>query len=203
MLHIDIQHLVQIVGYPGVAGMIFLESGVPFGFFLPGASLLFTAGLLAGQGFFNPWVLVPLVAAAAIAGDSVGYWFGAKWGVKLFLRPDSRFFRHEHLEKAKEFYDRYGKQAVLLARFVPVVRTFVPIVAGVVRMEYQTFLTYNVLGGITWAAGVTTLGVFLGGVPLVEKYFTAIILTIIFVTCIPIAREYWKAYRSTATQASA
>lgn len=192
-MHLDILHLVQLVGYPGVAGMIFLESGVPFGFFLPGASMLFTAGLLAGQGFFNPWILVPLVAFAAIAGDSVGYWFGARYGVRLFLRPDSRFFKHEHLERAKAFYDAYGKQAVLFARFVPVVRTFVPIVAGVVGMQYRSFITYNILGGLAWAAGVTLLGVFLGNVPFVEKYFTAIILGIIVVTCIPVAREYWKA----------
>jgi membrane-associated protein len=194
-MHLDIQALVQLVGYPGVVGMIFLESGVPFGFFLPGASLLFTAGLLAGQGYFDPWILVPSVTLAAILGDSVGYWFGARWGVKLFLRPDSRFLKHEHLERAKAFYDRYGKQAVFLARFVPVVRTFVPIVAGIVAMEYKTFLTFNVLGGVAWAASITALGVFLGGVPFIEKYFTAIILTIIVVTCIPVAQEYWKTQR--------
>ncbi len=191
-MHIDIRQIVEIAGYPGVATMIFLESGVPFGFFLPGASLLFTAGLLAGQGFFDPWILVPLVAVSAILGDSVGYWFGAKVGVRLFLRPDSRFLKHEYLERAKEFYDKYGKQAVLFARFVPVVRTFVPIVAGIVEMRYSSFLTFNIIGGIAWAAGITALGVFLGNVPFVEKYFTAIILLIIVVTCIPVAREYWK-----------
>lgn len=196
MLHLDIQWLVQAVGYPGVALMIFLESGVPFGFFLPGASLLFTAGLLASRGLFDPWILVPLVAAAAILGDSAGYWFGARFGIRLFLRPDSRFFRHEHLERAKEFYEKYGRQAVLLARFVPIVRTFVPIVAGVVRMRYPLFLSYNVIGGLAWAAGVAVLGYYLGNIPFVERYFSAIILTIIFVTCLPIAWEYWKAYRA-------
>lgn len=195
-MHLDIRALVELVGYPGVAAIIFLESGVPIGFFLPGASLLFTAGLLAGQGFFDPLILIPLVTLAAMLGDSTGYWFGSRYGIKLFLRPDSRFFKHEHLEKAKEFYDKHGRQAVLFARFVPVVRTFVPIVAGIVGMQYRSFLTFNIIGALAWASGVTTLGYFLGGVPFVEKYFTAIVLTIIAVTCIPIAREYWKAYRS-------
>lgn len=195
-MHLDIRALVELVGYPGIAAIIFLESGVPFGFFLPGASLLFTAGLLAGQGYFDPLILIPLVTLAAMFGDSTGYWFGSRWGIKLFLRPDSRFFKHEHLEQAKTFYEKFGKQAVLLARFVPVVRTFVPIVAGVVKMDYRTFLTFNVIGALAWAAGVTTLGVFLGNIPFVEKYFTAIVLTIIAVTCLPIAREYWKARRS-------
>jgi len=195
MPHLDIQALVQTVGYPGITAMVFLESGVPFGFFLPGASLLFTAGLLAAQGLFDPWILIPLVAVAAIAGDSVGYWFGARFGVKLFLRPDSRFLRHEHLERAKDFYDRYGRQAVLFARFVPVVRTFVPIIAGVVRMNYPLFLTYNIIGGVAWAAGVAVLGYFLGNFPFVERYFSGIIFAIIIVTCFPIAWEYWKSYR--------
>lgn len=191
-MHLDLPALVQLVGYPGVAGMVFLESGVPFGFFLPGASLLFTAGLLAGQGLFNPWILIPLVTIAAVLGDNVGYWIGSRYGIKLFLRPDSRFFKHEHLERAKEFYEKYGKQAVFFARFVPVVRTFVPIVAGVVQMNYRVFISYNIIGALTWAAGVTMLGVFLGNIPFVQEYFTAIVLGIIVLTFIPIAREYWK-----------
>jgi membrane-associated protein len=195
-MHLDIQQLVQLVGYPGVVAIVFLESGVPFGFFLPGASMLFTAGLLAGQGFFDPWLLVPLVAVAAALGDSTGYWIGSHWGIKLFLRPDSRFFRHEHLERAKEFYEKYGRQAVLFARFVPVVRTFVPIVAGIVQMEYRVFLTFNIIGAVAWAAGITILGVFLGNVPFVEKYFSIIILGIIFVTCIPIAIEFLRKRRA-------
>ncbi|MEN9413634.1 MAG: hypothetical protein RLZZ342_721 [Candidatus Parcubacteria bacterium] len=196
MPHLDLPALVQLFGYPGVAGMIFLESGVPFGFFLPGASLLFTAGLLAGQGFFNPWILVPLVTLAAVLGDNVGYWIGAHWGVKLFVRPDSRFFRHSHLEKAKAFYEQYGKQAVFLGRFVPVVRTFVPIVAGIVRMDYRTFLAYNIASGFVWAAGVTLLGVFLGGIPFVENNFSAIILLVIAFTCMPLVWEYWKSQKA-------
>ena len=146
---------VQAIGYPGLAAAVFLESGVFFGFFLPGASMLFTAGLLASQGFFNILILIPLLTLAAILGDNAGYWFGAKVGVRLFLRPDSRFFKHEHLEKARAFYDRHGGRAVFLGRFIPVIRTFAPIVAGVVLMRYRTFVLYNIAGALAWATGVT------------------------------------------------
>lgn len=187
MLHFDLVALVKLVGYPGLFAMIFLESGVFFGFFLPGASILFTAGLLASQGYFDSWVLIPLVALAAILGDSTGYWFGAKLGVRLFLRPDSRFFRHEHLERAKEFYDEHGAIAVVLARFIPIIRTFAPIVAGVVKMRYRVFLAYNVAGALVWAAGVTFLGYFLGArFPFVGHYLTEIVVIIVVVTCIPL-----------------
>lgn len=191
MPHFELIPLVKLIGYPGIFAVIFLESGVFFGFFLPGASLLFTAGLLASQGFFNPWFLIPLVALAAILGDSTGYWFGRTMGVRLFLRPDSRFLKHEHLERAKDFYDRHGMQAILLARFVPIVRTFAPIVAGVVGMRYRAFLAYNVAGALAWGAGVTFLGYWLGEkVPFVSDYLTPVILGIILVTLIPLAIEF-------------
>jgi membrane-associated protein len=188
---------VQLVGYPGLFAIVFLESGVFFGFFLPGASMLFTAGLLASQGYFDVWVLIPLLTLAAILGDNAGYWFGAKVGIKLFLRPNSRFFRHEHLERAKRFYDRHGVLAIALARFVPIVRTFAPIIAGIVRMNYRTFFFYNIAGALAWASGVTFIGYYLGEkVPAVQTYLTPIILLIIIVTCIPIAREMWNEYRN-------
>ena len=187
------QHIVQIIGYPGIFLVIFAESGVFFGFFLPGASLLFTAGLLASQGYFNPWILIPLVTAAAILGDNAGYWFGHKVGYKLFLRPDSRWFHHEHLERAKRFYERYGARTIFFARFVPIVRTFAPIVGGVVGMPYRTFFAYNVLGGFIWATGVTSLAYLLGTkVPGVDKYFTYIIIGIIVVTTIPLIVEAFR-----------
>ena len=150
MPHIDLTALVQLVGYPGIFLTVFLESGLPIGFFLPGASMLFTAGLLASQGFFNPWILIPMVAIAAMLGDNVGYWFGAKVGIRLFLRPNSRFFKHEHLKRAELFYEKYGAQTILLARFVPIVRTFAPIVAGIARMNYKLFFIYNVIGALMW-----------------------------------------------------
>ncbi len=193
MPHFAFIPLVQAIGYPGLFAMVFLESGVFFGFFFPGSSALFTAGLLASQGFFNPWILIALMSIAAVLGDSAGYWFGNKVGIRLFLRPNSTFFKHEYLEKAKGFYDRHGVQTVFLARFIPIVRTFAPIVAGVVKMRYRTFLFYNVLGAFVWAAGITFIGYYLGEkVPLVQTYLTPIIIVIIIVTCIPLLWEFWK-----------
>ena len=154
--------------------------------------MLFAAGLLTSQGFFNPWILVPLVTIAAILGDSVGYWFGAKVGVRLFLRPNSFWFRHKHLEHAKHFYDQYGIRTIVLARFVPVVRTFAPIVAGVVKMPYRTFITYNVIGALLWASGVTLAGYYLGRIPFVQHYFTPILVGIIVLSCVPIASDDFR-----------
>ncbi len=194
--------IIQFVGYPGLFATVFLESGVFFGFFLPGASMLFTAGLLASQGFFNVWILIPLLTIAAILGDNVGYWFGAKVGVRLFLRPDSRFFHHEHLEQAKVFYERHGFLAIVLARFVPIVRTFTPIVAGIVRMRYRTFLIYNIMGALAWASGVTFIGYYLGGkIPGIERFLTPIIILIIIATCIPLVLEFLKQRKKTISSA--
>lgn len=188
--------LVKAIGYPGIFAMIFAESGLFFGFFLPGASLLFTAGLLASQGYFNPWILVPLVALAAALGDNAGYWFGKKVGTSLFFRKDSRWFHHEHLERAKDFYDKHGVQTILLARFVPIIRTFAPIIAGVVHMRYLTFLAYNIVGALSWGAGITFLGYYLGArVPFVSQYLTLIILVVIVISSIPLYIETAKAWR--------
>ncbi|HUO50023.1 MAG TPA: VTT domain-containing protein [Candidatus Paceibacterota bacterium] len=190
MPHLALVPIVQAIGYPGLFAAIFLESGVFFGFFLPGASLLFTAGLLASKGVFSVWILIALLTLAAILGDNAGYWFGAKIGVRLFLRPDSRFFKHEHIERAKDFYDKHGARTIILARFVPIVRTFVPIVAGVVRMRYSSFISYNIIGALAWAAGITFLGYYLGAkVPFVSQYLTPIILLIIVVTSLPLLWE--------------
>jgi membrane-associated protein len=192
-MHFALIPLVQSVGYPGLFLVVFLESGVFFGFFLPGSSMLFTAGLLATRGFFNPLYLVALLWLAAVLGDSAGYWFGNTVGVRLFLRPNSTWFRRGYLEKAKDFYDRHGVRTVVFARFVPVVRTFVPIVAGVVNMRYRLFLAYNILGGFVWAAGVTFLGYYLGEkVPFVQTYLTPIVIVIIIVTCLPLLWEFRK-----------
>jgi membrane-associated protein len=195
--HLALIPLVQAIGYPGVTAIVFFESGVFFGFFLPGASMLFTAGLLSSQGFFNPWILIALVTVAAILGDNAGYWFGKKVGVRLFLRPDSRWLRHQHLEYAKEFYDKHGAYAIILGRFVPIARTFVPIVAGIVQMNYRSFVTNNILGAFLWAAGVTALGYYLGEkVPFVSQYITPIVLLIVVVTLIPILWEFVKKPRA-------
>ena len=197
MPHIDLPLLVQSLGYPGITLAIFLESGIPVGFFLPGASMIFTAGLLASQGFFNPWILIPLITIAAILGDNTGYWIGRKLGVRLFLRPDSRFFKHRHLERAKRFYDAYGTRAILFGRFVPIVRTFAPIVAGIVAMNYRAFIIYNIMGALGWATGITFLGYWLGAkIPAIGEYLTPIILGIIVITCIPLAWDFIKNKRN-------
>lgn len=186
MPHIDFQQFIHIVGYPGIFAVVFAESGLFFGFFLPGDSFLFAAGLLAGQGFFNPWILIPGIVISAIAGDNVGYWFGAKVGEKFLSRPDSRFFKHSHIEQTKHFYEKYGNRTIFFARFFPIVRTFAPILAGVARMNYRTFITYNILGGIAWGAGVTLAGVFLGNVPFVQEYFMPIMLGIVVISVLPV-----------------
>jgi membrane-associated protein len=192
MPHFELIPLLTFIGYPGIFIIIFLESGVFFGFFLPGASLLFTAGILSAHGLFNPWVLITLVSVAAALGDSVGYWFGHKVGAPL-LERNTRFFRHEHLEQARVFYEKHGVLSIVLARFVPVVRTFAPIVAGMAGMRYKLFLTYNLIGAFLWGAGITFLGYFLGEkVPYISDYLTPIIIVIVGITCIPII---WQAYK--------
>lgn len=184
---VDLIQFVQLIGYPGIATIIFLESGVFFGFFLPGASLLFISGVLASAGVFNIWLLAPLVGLAAILGDNVGYWFGAKVGIRLFSRPDSRFFKQSHVDKTRIFFEKYGTLTIIFARFVPVVRTFAPILAGVGSMNYRLFFIYNVIGASLWACGVTLAGYFIGTrIPDIETYLTPIVLAIIVVTCIPL-----------------
>ena len=189
----NIETFVRAVGYPGLFAAVFAETGIFFMFFLPGSSMLFTAGLLASHGLFNVWLLLPLITFAAILGDSTGYWFGAKVGPALFKREDSRFFRKSHVEKTRVFYERHGVIAIVLARFVPVVRTFAPILAGIAGMRYRVFLTYNIIGGVLWGAGVTFAGYFLGETfPQVDHYITPIIAAIIITSFIPLIREWYK-----------
>jgi membrane-associated protein len=191
--HFDLPSLIQTVGLIGVIFIVFAESGLFFGFFLPGDSLLFTAGFLASQGFFNIWVLSVLCGIAAILGDSVGYWFGQRVGPRLFNREDSIWFHKRHLERAHAFYAQHGGKAIVLARFMPVVRTFAPIVAGAARMSYPQFLAYNVLGGILWGVGVSWAGYFLGNlIPDVDKYLLPIIALIILVSVLPPAIHFWR-----------
>lgn len=188
--HLDLPQLIQAFGYVGLFGIVFAETGLFFGFFLPGDSLLFTAGLLSSQGLFSIWVLTPLIIVGAILGDNFGYWFGVKVGPKIFNRENSFFFHKRHVERTHEFYLKYGAKAVLLARFVPVVRTFIPIMAGVGGMPYKIFARYNVVGGALWGGGMTLFGYSLGRVvPGIEHYLSSIILGIIVISFLPIARE--------------
>jgi membrane-associated protein len=180
-------------GYIGIALFVFAESGVLVGIFFPGDSLLFAAGLLSATSLLNIGLLVPLVVLAAIAGDSVGYWFGTRVGNALFTRPDSRFFKQEYVQRTQQFYETYGGRAVVLARFVPIVRTIAPILAGVGTMKYREFVTYNILGALLWGAGVVLLGYFLGVIiPGIIDYILPITLGIIVVSFLPILLNVFR-----------
>lgn len=182
----DLKSLVETIGYIGIFAMVFAESGIFLGFFLPGDSLLFTAGFLASQGILNLPTLLIGCLIAAIAGDSVGYWFGNRVGRKFFEKEDSFFFHKKNLIKAQEFYDKHGASTIVLARFIPIIRTFAPIVAGIAGMRYSTFARYNVIGGILWAIGVTLAGYYLGSlVPDVDKYLLPIVGLIIVTSLLP------------------
>jgi membrane-associated protein len=153
IFHIDLVELSRTIGYVGLFVVVFAESGVFFGFFLPGWSMLFTAGLLASQGVFNIYYLTVILGAAAILGDNVGYWFGKKVGGKIFVKENSLFFNKKYLKQTEDYYNKYGKFTVVLARFVPIVRTFAPILAGVGKMDYRKFLIFNIIGAVIWAMG--------------------------------------------------
>jgi membrane-associated protein len=199
---LDPQSLIDDVGLLGIFAVVFAESGMLVGFFLPGDSLLFTAGFLASgpssvdEALHLPlgWLLIGTFIAA-VAGDQVGYVIGRRAGPAIFSRPDSRFFKQEHVDKAHSFFERYGAKTIVLARFVPIVRTFAPVVAGVSSMQYRTFVTFNVVGGLLWAIGVTLLGYFLGQVDFIEENLEVAILVIVAISVLPIAREIWLSRR--------
>ena len=185
--------IIKTTGYLGIFGIIFAESGLFVGFFLPGDSLLFTAGFLASQNFLNIWILVIGSFLAAVIGDSVGYAFGKKIGPKIFTKKDSLFFHQQNVEQAKIYFDQYGKKTLIMARFIPVVRTFVPILAGVGQMSYKTFLTYNILGGLLWTTGLTLLGYYLGRkIPNIDNYILPIVAIIIVGSLLPTAYHFIK-----------
>jgi membrane-associated protein len=193
MPHVDLESLVRTAGYLGLFAIIFAETGLLIGFFLPGDSLLFTAGFLASQGYFDIALLVVGCFIAAVLGDAVGYAFGNRVGRGLFLRRESRWFRPQHLMRAEAFFDRHGGKAVVLARFLPVVRTFVPIVAGVGAMRYPRFLAFNLIGAALWAIGLPVAGYFLGSViPDVDRYLLPIVGLIILVSIAPTAIHLWR-----------
>jgi len=183
----------------GIILIVFAESGLLFGFFLPGDSLLVTAGVLAAKGG-EPHLSLPViivgVVLAAITGDQVGYAFGRRVGPALFRKPNSRFFKQEHVEKARLFFADHGPKAIVLARFVPFVRTFTPIVAGVGRMHYPTFMVYNVLGGVLWGTGLIMLGYALGEAFNVDRYLLPIIGGVVLVSLLPVLREAVRARRA-------
>lgn len=182
----DLIALIKTTGYLGLFGIIFAESGLLIGFFLPGDSLLFTAGFLSSQGFLNPVWLSALTFIAAVLGDNVGYSFGKKVGPMIFKKKESLLFNKENLERAKKFYEKHGPKTIVLARFMPVIRTFAPILAGVGKMNYGTFFFYNLAGGFLWTFGIVWGGYYLGSsIPNVDKYLLPIIAGIILLSIAP------------------
>ena len=190
-MHLDT--IIPTIGYLGIFAIVFAESGLLIGFFLPGDSLLFTAGFLASQNVFDIRILALLCFIAAVIGDSVGYAIGHKFGRKLFRRPDSFFFHPDHLIRAEKFYEEHGKKTIILARFLPVIRTFAPVVAGIGNMKYRTYLAYNIIGGFLWAVLLPLAGYYLGKtIPDVDKYLLPIIGLIIVLSVLPQAISILK-----------
>ena len=203
-LGLDPEKLLRSFGTIGLFAIIFAESGLMVGFFLPGDSLLFAAGLFAARGSLNIVVITIGCAIAAVAGDQVGYSFGNKVGPSLFKRPDSRLFKQEYLAKAEEFFEHYGAKAIILARFVPIVRTFVPVVAGAGSMHYRTFLRNNIIGGVLWAVLFVQLGYWLGKrYPWLVDKIDVLAVVIIAFSLIPIGIEFLRHRRRSAKLAAA
>lgn len=196
MIKIDLVAILTSVGYVGITAVVFAESGLLIGIFLPGDSLLFTAGLLASQGVFNIWLLIFLAFVAAALGDSAGYAFGHKVGPKIFTKEDSWLWNKRHIQRTQLFYQKYGAKVLVLARFLPVVRTIAPILAGVGTMKYATFLYYNLIGAAIWAIGITLLGYYLGQIiPNIDTYLLPIILGIVAISVLPSVWELWRAQK--------
>ena len=190
----DLPALIQWAGYVGLTAIIFTETGLFFGFLLPGDSLLVTAGLLASQGFpLDVYVLGLLLNIAAIVGDNTNYWIGRYMGPRVFTREESLFFRRRHVERAHDFYARHGAKTVVLARFMPIIRTFAPLVAGVAKMSYRTFVTYSVLGGTAWIWSMLFIGYFLGRyIPGVDQHIEKVILIVVFLSILPGIIGWWR-----------
>jgi membrane-associated protein len=194
---LDPTYLIKATGYIGIFTIVLLESGFIFGFFLPGDSLLFTAGLLASQGYLNVGVLIVISIIGAIIGNTVGFYTGSKLGVRLFKRDKSVIFSPKRVEEAHEFFDKQGPKSLILARFIPAVRTFVPIIAGVAGMEYRTFIMFNAIGGALWGILLPVLGYTLGrAVPSIDKYLLPIIFLIIVLSALPVVIQYMKARKA-------
>lgn len=189
----NLEDLIRWGGYTVLAIIIFAETGLFVGFFLPGDSLLVTAGLFAGKGDLNVWVMFILLSLMAIAGDAVGYWFGRVTGPKIFKREKSRFFAKDHLLRAQRFYERHGGKTIIIARFIPIIRTFAPIVAGVGKMSYPRFASYNIFGGIFWIGSMLGIGYFLGStIPDIDERIHWVVVIVVFLSILPGVIEYLR-----------
>ncbi|HTY79264.1 MAG TPA: VTT domain-containing protein [Candidatus Bathyarchaeia archaeon] len=199
--HYSLDALIQWGGYALLAAVVFAETGLLIGCFLPGDSLLITAGLLAAAGHLNIWWINALLIAAAIVGDSVGYAIGARLGPRIFTREKSLLFNPQHVERTRRFYEKYGPKTIVIARFVPIIRTFAPVLAGVGVMEYRRFLFYNVAGGIGWVVSMSLAGYLLGhAVPNISKHMHVLVIVIIVLSCVPIGVEIYRERRKAATR---
>jgi membrane-associated protein len=190
----DVRGLIQLGGLLAVFIIVFVETGLFVGFFLPGDSLLVTAGIFAATGDLHLVALLAGASVCAVAGDQLGYWIGRRAGSALYRRPDSRLFKRKHLERAHAFYEKYGAKTIVLARFVPIVRTFAPAVAGAAEMAYRQFVVYNVVGGLLWVWATVLLGYFLGrAIPGIERYIHIVIVVVIFLSTLPGLIELYRA----------
>ena len=189
-------HLIETFGTLGVIGIIFAETGLLIGFFLPGDSLLVTAGLLASQGKLNIAAILVGTAVASVVGAETGYLIGAKFGPAVFNKPDSRLFKREYVDKAETYFVKYGGKTVVLARFVPIVRTFANVVAGVGRMDLRRFTVFNIIGGVAWTIGITMLGYALGQINGIDKYILVVIAVIVLISVLPVLFEYRRTRRN-------
>lgn len=197
-----IQQIIQWGGLLVLVAIVFSETGLLVGFFLPGDSLLVVSGFMASTtDILDIWQVILALSLAAIVGDSVGYAIGYRAGVALYNRPQSRWFRRDYLLKTKAFYEKYGGITIVVARFMPFARTFAPTVAGIGQMDYPRFLFFNVFGGLGWVTSMSLLGYFFGQIPFVQKHIDKAILVIIFLSVLPVAFHAWKAHREPATEA--
>jgi membrane-associated protein len=202
----DVETLVRVGGLTAMTAIVFAETGLMVGFFLPGDSLLVTAGVFAAAGHLNIGTLNVVLVIAAIVGDTVGYWVGRKAGPALFKRPKSRFFNPAHLRRAHDFYEKHGGKTIIIARFMPIVRTFAPVVAGMGQMNYRRFLSFNVFGGLLWVLSMTLIGYYLGHFAWVRKNIEVVIVIVVFLSILPgiiaFGRERWKRNKKPAVSMS-
>jgi membrane-associated protein len=194
--------MVSWFGYAIMCGVVFAETGLLLGFFLPGDSFLFTVGVVAGAGGHNIIVIQVLLLIAAVLGNATGYSLGRRAGPHVFNRPDSRFFKREHLLRTHAFYEKHGGKTIIYAQFVPIIRTFAPFVAGVAEMQYTRFAAFNVVGAVLWIVSMTTLGYTLGNVPLVREHFEKVVILIVLVSVSPVVIHALKARRGTTESVS-
>jgi membrane-associated protein len=191
-----VTYIIKAFGYVGIGGIVFAESGLLLGFILPGDSLIFLVGLLASQGYFNLTALILVIFFTGVAGDNVGYLLGRKLGHKVFEKRDSFIFNQENLERTEKFFEQYGKLAFIIERFLPVVRAFVPLLAGVGKMRYITFFVYDLIGNALWSVGLTLLGFYIGGViPNADTYILPIVLFIVVLSLVPTFITYRKRFK--------